>query len=156
MGLDKFDARILNLLQHDNQLTSAELAEKVNLSPASCLRRIRRLRDDKVIAADVSLVAPEKVGHGVTLVVLVSVERENAQLRNQFQAAMKQAPEVLQCYYVTGEVDFVLVLSLRNLSDYDAFSTRFFFDNPNVKRFSTMAVMNRVKVATAIEVQPDE
>jgi len=152
MKLDAFDAQILNVLQKDNQITSAEMATQVNLSPASCLRRMRRLREDGTIVADVSIVAPEAVGRNLTMIVLVSVERERPELLDEFKRSMQRTPEVMQCYYVTGDADFVLLVTAADMADYESFTQRFFFENPNIRRFSTMVVMNRVKFATMIPI----
>lgn len=156
MKLDAFDAQILNLLQENNQLTSNEMASRVNLSPASCLRRVRRLRDEGAIIADVSIVAPEAAGQNVTLIVMVSVERESLDLLDQFKRSVQRTPEVMQCYYVTGDFDFVLVITAADLTAYEAFTRRFFLENPNIRRFSTMVVMNRVKFTTTIPVDANE
>lgn len=156
MKLDAFDAQILNLLQQNNQITSNEMASSVNLSPASCLRRMRRLRDEGAIIADVSIVAPEMVGRSLTLIVLVSVERESPELLDQFKRSVQRTPEVMQCYYVTGDCDFVLVVAAADLSDYEAFTKRFFLENQNIRRFSTMVVMNRVKFGTMMPVEATE
>lgn len=152
MKLDAFDAQILNVLQKDNQITSAEMATQVNLSPASCLRRMRRLREEGTIVADVSIVAPEAVGRNLTMIVLVSVERERPELLDEFKRSMQRTPEVMQCYYVTGDADFVLLVTAADMADYESFTQRFFFENPNIRRFSTMVVMNRVKFATMIPI----
>ena len=143
--LDEFDIRILDALQDNNQRTSEELAELVHLSPASCLRRARRLREMKAIVADVSIVAPEVIGPRMTMIVLVSFEREQHDLIDSFKASMRADPQVTQCYYVTGSVDFVLFVSARDLADYERFTQKFFFENRNVRKFETMVVMSCAK-----------
>lgn len=143
--LDEFDLRILSALQENNQRTSEQLAELVHLSSASCLRRMRRLREIKAIVADVSIVAPEVVGPRMTMIVLVSLEREQHDLLDAFKASIRTDPQVRQCYYVTGTVDFVLLISVRDVADYEEFTRRFFIENRNVKRFETLVVMNCVK-----------
>lgn len=143
--LDEFDIKILDALQDNNQRTSEELADLVHLSPASCLRRARRLREIKAIVADVSIVAPEVIGPRMTMIVLVSFEREQHDLIDSFKVSMRADPQVTQCYYVTGTVDFVLFVSARDLADYERFTQKFFFENRNVKRFETMVVMSCAK-----------
>jgi len=145
MKIDAFDAKILSILQENNQIPSHELAQRVNLSPASCLRRVKRLRTEGVIAADVSIVAPEAVGKRMSMIVLVTVEREQPQLLDEFRRSMMQIPEVMQCYYVTGDADFVLIVNVVDMQEYEAFTNRFLFENRNVRRFQTMVVMNKVK-----------
>lgn len=143
--LDEFDLRLLDALQENNQRTSDELAEIVHLSPASCLRRTRRLRDSKVICGDVSIVAPEALGQRMTMIVLVSLEQEKLHLIDAFKASMRNTPQVTQCYYVTGAADFVIVVSVRDMDDYEAFTRQLFFENRNVRRFETLVVMGRTK-----------
>jgi Lrp/AsnC family leucine-responsive transcriptional regulator len=140
--LDEFDLKLLDALQENNQRTSDELADLVHLSPASCLRRARRLREIKAIVADVSIVAPEVTGPRMTMIVLVSFEREQYEVVDAFKVAMRAHPQVTQCYYVTGSSDFVMVVSVRDIADYEAFTQRVFFENRNVKRFETMVVMS--------------
>ncbi len=134
MKLDEFDAQILNILQENNQITSAKLSSRVNLSIASCTRRVRRLRKIGAIAADVSIVAPELIGRNLTMIVQVTVERERPDLLDEFKKSVQRTPEISQCFYVTGDVDFVLVVNSADLADYEAFTKRFFLENPNVRR----------------------
>ena len=102
MELDDFDRRLLDALQEDNRQTGEELAALVGLSPAACLRRAQRLRDEKVIERDVSILAPGAIGRRLTMGVLVTLEREGPDFVDAFKRAMRQAPEVMQCYYVTS------------------------------------------------------
>ena len=152
MQLDEFDIRLLEALQEDNQLNASELADQTRLSPGSCLRRIKRMREEGVIAKDVSILNPEAVGRKLTMVVLVSLERERVDLIEEFKKSMLKTSEVMQCYYVTGDADFVLVVTAVDMSDYEEFTKRFFFENTNVRKFTTLVVMNRVKFGTAIPI----
>ncbi len=148
--LDEFDLRLLDALQENNQRTSEELAELVHLSSASCLRRAKRLRDSKIICADVSIVSPEALGQRMTMIVLVSLEHEQVHLIDAFKASMRVTPQVTQCYYVTGAADFVIIVSVRDMEDYEAFTRQHFFENRNVKRFETMVVMTRSKFDVSV------
>ena len=149
--LDNFDIKLLTALQENNQRTSEELAALVSLSPAACLRRVKRLRDTRVISADVSVVSPEALGQRMTMIVVVSLERDQHDLIDAFMASMRGTPQVTQCYYVTGQADFVLVISVRDMEDYDAFTRAFFAENRNVKRFDTMVVMKRAKFELGVK-----
>jgi Lrp/AsnC family leucine-responsive transcriptional regulator len=155
MKLDDFDAKLLNLLQANNRLTSHELAKEVHLSPASCARRVARLRSEGVIEADVAIVAPDKLGKRLTMVVMVTVEREQPQLLDEFKRSMLSTREVSQCYYVTGDADFILIVNVEGMAEYESFTNRFLFENRNVRRFQTMVVMNRVKFETAVQAFAD-
>lgn len=154
--MDRFDAELLNLVQLDNRLTAAELSEKVGLSPSACQRRLRYLRETGVIEKDVSIIAPEKVGQQMTMIVEVSLEREQPDLIDQFKRTMAKQPEVMQCYYVTGDADFILVVTAKNMQDYEEFSRRCFQENLNIRRFQTNVVMDRVKTGFFIPVEEAE
>ncbi|MGH8382214.1 Lrp/AsnC family transcriptional regulator [Pseudomonas sp.] len=143
-ALDDFDLALLNNLQQDNSLPLRELAEQVHLSTASVQRRIQRLKSAGFIQANAAVVDPEKVGQVITLMVEVHADRtQSADLE-----LMKQAfsgPEIQQCYYVTGDADFMLVLTVASMSAFQALAQRLFHDNPNVKWFRTIVVLERVK-----------
>jgi len=152
-ALDSFDLKLLSLLQENNQMTAQQLSEQVHLSPVSCLRRIKRIRKHNVIHKDVSILNPDRVGHKLTMVVLVALEREHQDMSDQFKQSMLKLPEVMQCYYVTGEFDFVLIITIKDMKNYEAFSTRFFFENKNIRRFNTLVVISRVKVGLSIPLE---
>lgn len=144
--LDPFDRKILDLVQRDNRLTSDVIGEKVGLSATAVQRRLKRLRDTRVIEADVSIVSPKAVGQALQMMVMVSLERERADIIDRFKRSIRTAPEVMNGYFVTGEADFVLFVTTRNMEDYESFTQRFFYGNPDIKSFKTLVVMDRVKV----------
>lgn len=146
MELDAFDRRILAQVQRNARLTAAELSALVGLSPSACHRRLAALRQAGVIQAEVAVIDPRAVGRRITMVVTVTLEREHSDVITEFKRACRETVEITQCYYVTGQADFVLVLTSRSMEAYDAFVERFLFSNRNVRRFETMVVMDRVKV----------
>lgn len=150
--LDEYDKQLLQLVQGNNQLTSKELAEQVNLSPSAVQRRLAKLREEKVIEADVSIVSPSVVGLGITCVVDVILHDGDSISLEKFKAALKKCPEVMQCYFVTGTYDFVLIVNTRDMQHYESFSKKWLMDNPNVKHFYTHVVMDKVKVGYAIAI----
>lgn len=152
MELDRADIALLNAVQKNNKLTSEELAERAHLSPTACQRRLKRLRAEGVIEADVSIVSPKAVGRHVTVVVLVSLERERADIIDRFKAAIKNTREVMIGYYVTGDADFLLVVTAKDMEDYEQFTRRFFYENNDIKGFKTMVVMDRVKAGFAFPI----
>jgi Lrp/AsnC family transcriptional regulator, leucine-responsive regulatory protein len=153
--LDNFDLKLLNLMQVNARRTAEELSEEVGLSPSACLRRLNRLRETGVIEAEIAVVSPAAVGQRLTMVVEVSLERERPDIMSDFKKAMRATPEVVQCYYVTGEVDFILIVSVKSMSDYEIFTNDFLFNNKNIRRFSTLVVMDRVKVGLAVSIAED-
>jgi Lrp/AsnC family leucine-responsive transcriptional regulator len=155
MELDAFDTRLLALVQEDARRSTEALAHLVGLSPAAVQRRLKRLREEGVIAATVAVLAPAAVGRPMTFVVEVSMERERADLMDAFKRQVRTTPEVQQCYYVTGDTDFLMVVTARDMADYEAFTRRAFFGNPNIRRFRTSVVMDRVKVGLSVPVGDD-
>ena len=150
--LDHFDIALLNVVQENNLLTTERLADKVGLSATACQRRLKRMRAEGVISADVSLLSPEAAGTPVTLIVLVSLEREQRDLLDGFKRRIANYPEVTQCYYVTGNADFILVIRVASMEDYGAFTERAFFGDKNVKAFQTYASMQTVKFTTKFHI----
>lgn len=155
INLDKFDKQILEIMQVSNRTTSETIAESIGLSPASVQRRIKRLRDASVIQADVSVISPKAVGRPMTFIVQITLERERLDLMDTFKDAMKNNPQVQQCYYVTGSVDFVIVMTAADMAAYEEFTNKYFFDNANIKHFNTSVVMNSIKTGMYIPVETD-
>lgn len=153
--LDEFDVKLLKVVQYDNKLTAEAMSERVGLSPSACQRRLKQLRDRGIIEADISVISPETVGRQLTLIVQVTLERERPDIMDEFKRSMIATPEVMQCYYVTGEIDFILILTARNMRHYEQFTKQFFFDNPNIRRFHTLVVMDRVKAGLYVPIVAD-
>jgi len=152
--MDRFDARILEALQHNARLTAEALAQRVGLSPDACRKRLARLRAGDVIAAEVAILRPEAVGRRLILIVEVTLQSERLTDIDRFKRRMQEAPEVMQCYYVTGNADFIMIVSMRDMADYEDFTRRHFFAEENIVRFRTSAVMDRVKQGFSMPVTP--
>jgi Lrp/AsnC family leucine-responsive transcriptional regulator len=150
--LDRIDIGILQAVQLNNRLTSEELGTRVGLSATACQRRLKRLRAEGVIEADISIVAPKAVGRPVSMLVLVSLERERADIVDKFKAAIRATQEVMIGFYVTGDADFVLLITAKDMEDYEKFTRRFFYENHDIKGFKTMVVMDRVKASFALPI----
>jgi Lrp/AsnC family transcriptional regulator, leucine-responsive regulatory protein len=151
--LDRFDRAILAILQKDNTTPQRRIGELVHLSAAAVQRRIRRMEESGVIVANVALVDPVRLGRVITLVVEVSVESERLDLLDAAKARFAAAPEVQQCYYVTGETDFVLIVTVAAMAEYEALTRRLFFADGNVRSFRTHVVMDRLKTGGAVPVE---
>jgi Lrp/AsnC family transcriptional regulator, leucine-responsive regulatory protein len=150
--LDRIDIGILQAVQLNNRLTSEELGARVGLSATACQRRLKRLRAEGVIEADISIVAPKAVGRPVSMLVLVSLERERADIVDKFKAAIRATQEVMIGFYVTADADFVLLITAKDMEDYEKFTRRFFYENHDIKGFKTMVVMDRVKASFALPI----
>ncbi len=150
--MDRIDRKLLDLLQVDASRTNAELAELVGLSPSSCLRRIRRLKDAGVIDRVVALLAPAKTGRSLKAVVTVNLARHGKSYMRQFLSAAAAEPAVVQVYAVSGETDALLMLRLKDMEEFDALCERLFKTQSNVARYYTSFVIRTAKETTMIPV----
>ncbi|MBP0048266.1 Lrp/AsnC family transcriptional regulator [Marinobacterium sp. AK62] len=120
-GADLFDRKILEVLQQDGRISNQQLADTVGLSPAACWRRVRALEEKGVIAGYAALLDPEALGQGLSVFVLVSLQRHNIDSTEEFEQQVLTYPEVLQCFAVTGNADFVLRVVVPDMGSYDRF-----------------------------------
>ena len=151
-GLDKYDKLLLKHLQQNNRLTAEKLGEMVNLSTSAVQRRLTRLRKEKVIEADISIISPVAVGLEITCVVDVTLHLGNSKVIDRFKKLVLHAPEVMQCYYVTGTFDFVLIVNTKDMKQYEEFSKKYLMDNAEVKQFYTHVVMDKVKTGFSVNI----
>jgi Lrp/AsnC family leucine-responsive transcriptional regulator len=150
LPLDAADRRILDVLQSDNQITNLALAEKIGLSPPACLKRVRRLRSDKIIVKDVAVLDPESVGRSIVAFVGVELDRQREDVLAAFERKITAEPEVQQCYFVSGEIDYLLTVVCRDMEAYNGFARRVLANEHNIKRFRTSFSLSRVKYETRI------
>ena len=153
--MDKLDRRILAALQRDNLATAQELGDEIGLSASAVQRRIKRLREEGFVVRDTAVLDAAALGRHVTVIVDVTVDREAKQVVESFRRRAEATPAVQQCYYVTGEADFVLVITARSMDDYHQIARRLFLDDPNIKRFRTSVVMDSLKRTLDIPVRQD-
>lgn len=156
MELDRFDRQLLNLVQEDAAQTAERLAEQVGLSPSAIQRRLKRMREQGVITRDVAVVDPREIGRPTFFVVSLEIERERPELLAQLREWLSRRAEVQQAYYVTGETDFVIIMTARDTEAFDAMMSRLVQENPNVRRFTTNVVLNLLKQGLSIPVPLDE
>ena len=123
---------------------------RVNLSTAAVNRRLKRLAEEGVIERYTAVVAPDALGHELSIIVEVEVESERVDQLDALKRSFQACPQVQQCYYVAGECDFVLIFCVRSMDQYNQLTRELFFDNANVKRFKTLVAMNRVKVGLQV------
>lgn len=142
--LDGFDRRLLDLVRRDNQQPARVLAEKVGLSESAVSRRLRRLRDEGVIVADVSVIDPARVEPRILLHVLVEMDTQDRKVVNAFQRAMQVSPEVQGCWDVTGETDYLVTVSVRSMQEYEAFGIREMIPDKGVRAYKSMIVIREV------------
>lgn|SRR5690554_1580091 len=118
---DSFDRRILNELQRNGRISNQQLAEQVGLSPAACWRRVRALEEKGIIEGYSARLNPQKLGQTLTVFALVSLQRHNIDSTAEFEHQVMTYPEVLQCFAVTGNADFVLRVVVPDMPSYDRF-----------------------------------
>lgn len=152
MDLDPFDRRLLNLLQEDAGLTADRLAESVALSPSAIQRRIKRLRDQGVILRDIAVTDHRKIGNPTFFIVALEVERERPELLAQLRKWLAAQAHIQQVFYVTGEADFILVITAPDTETYDALMSDLVMQNPNVRRFTTNVALSVIKRGLAVPV----
>ena len=150
--LDSIDRRILEIVQRNNQLTNLKLAEKAHLSPPTCLRRVRRLRDEGVITGDVALVDPFKVGKSLIVFVEVVLERMHETVLAEFEKRIMSEPEIMQAYPISGDTDYLLVLLVTDMAAYQNFIRRLLVVDKNIKNFRSIFALHRTKFNTEVAV----
>jgi Lrp/AsnC family leucine-responsive transcriptional regulator len=150
--LDEVDRRILNVMQSDAALTNAELAEQVHVSPPTCLRRVKQLTEEGVIARQVAIVTPEKVGARLTAIVEITLDVQAADRMAEFEQHVAAEAAVLQCYRVAPGPDFVLIVQVADMPAYHALAHRLFATHTNVRNVKTYFSTFRSKFETRIAV----
>lgn len=152
--LDPSDLVLLDRLQTDAREKLDSLAAETGLSVPTVQRRLRRMREAGVIEAETARLSPDALGFPMTFLVLVELERERLDHLDAFRRKARAEPRIQQCYYITGEADFALIVLARDVQDFEALTRRVFFDDPNIKRFRTSVAMDRTKVGLAVPVDP--
>lgn len=153
MEIDRIDRKILAILQANNRIANVDLAAEVGLSPPACLKRVKRLRDEKVIIGDVALINPALAGNKMTLLVSVEMERDRGDIYSVFRQSVEKAPEVTQCYQITGGYDFILVISVPDIQAYERFIERVLHQDKNIRKFHTSVSTKTVKFSTGVNVE---
>ena len=157
MEFDATDIRLLDLLQSDASLSNQDLAERAHTSPATALRRVRRLVDEGVIERRVALLNPERVGggQGLTALVEVSLDRQGAEHLDAFEARAVAELAVQQCYRVSPGPDFVLVLWVAGIPAYNALVQRLFTQDANVRNVKAYFSVKRAKFDPRVALGPN-
>jgi Lrp/AsnC family leucine-responsive transcriptional regulator len=153
-SLDAIDFKILAALQEDARIANTDLAAAVGLSPAPCLRRVRALEERGVIRRHVSLVDPRAVGLPVSVFVNVSLERQVEAALNRFESVIATRPEVMECYLMTGDADYLLRVVCADLDAYERFVVEHLARIPGVASIRSSFALKQVKYSTALPVRP--
>jgi len=150
--LDSIDRVIVRELQADGRISNLDLAARVHLSPSACLRRVKRLEESGVIARYVALVDGKAVGQPGTSFTIVNLERLTVPAMEAFEDAVRQQPQILDCFYVAGSNDYLLRFTYRDAADLEQFHTDVLMRLPGVMRSNSMLVLRTVKRTTALQV----
>ena len=151
LPLDATDLRILEQLQTDASLSNLELAAAVHVSPATCLRRVKRLVEAGVIERRVALLSTEALGQGMTAIVEITLDAQGAEHLQAFEARAVAEREVQQCYRVAPGPDFVLVVRVADMPAYHALVQRLFTQDANVRNVKTFFTVYRAKFDPRVE-----
>lgn len=154
MELDNIDWELLAALQEDASLPNQELAERVHVSPPTCLRRVRRLREAGLIERQVAVLNEDAVaaqlGHGLSAIVEVTLDRQGAEHADAFERRAVAEPAVTQCWRVAPGPDFVLILRVPDMPAYQVLAERLFTQDANVRNVKAFFATRRAKFGTAI------
>ena len=152
ISLDSIDVVLLERLQDDASPTNQELAAAVGISPPTCLRRVRRMREAGLIARQVALLQPDilahALGHGLHAIAEILLDRQNAEAQDAFEARAVAEPCVAQCWRMASGADFVLVLQVRDMPHYLALAARLFTQDTNVRNVKLHFATKRAKFET--------
>ena len=148
------DLQILAQLQHDASLSNQALAEAVHTSAPTCLRRIKRLREAGLIERQLAVLNPERlalaIGHGLTAIVEITLDRQDAEALARFEARVQDEAAVQQCYRVSPGPDFVLVVHAAHMAAYQALTQRLFTSDANVRNVKSFFSIKRSKFGAAL------
>jgi DNA-binding Lrp family transcriptional regulator len=143
--LDKIDRRILAIVQKDARRPAELIGAEVGLSASAVQRRMSRMRDERIITAEVAVIDPMSVGHPLTMIVDVEVERERPELLASLKQWIAAQPFIQEAWYVTGAGDYVLIVIARDVDDFEASMQRMIAENANVRRFHTRVALSTLK-----------
>lgn len=148
-NLDAIDFALLAQLQDDSSLSNQDLAARVHISPATCLRRVKRLWEARLIEREIAILSPERlaaaVGHGLEAIVEVSLDRQGSEEQEAFEQRVIADDAVQQCYRVSPGPDFILVVHARDMPDYLALAQRLFTGDANVRNVKAFFAVKRAK-----------
>lgn len=148
--MDALDLRILERLQQDARISNVELARAVNLSPSPCLARVRALEEDGTIEKYVTLLNPKKIGITVSVLVQVTLEKQVEPALEAFERAVRERPEVMECYLMTGDADYLLRVLVPDVPAFERFILEFLSRVPGVGNIKSSFALKQVKYQTAL------
>ena len=149
-AIDAVDIRILAALQEDAKLTNVELASRVSLSPSPCLARVRRLETAGIISRYVTVLNPLALGLGVSVFIQIRLEKQVEHALDDFEAAMHRHPEVMECYLMTGDSDYLVRVVVADIPALERFIVDELSKTPGVANIRSSFALKQVKYTTAL------
>jgi Lrp/AsnC family transcriptional regulator, leucine-responsive regulatory protein len=150
--LDATDRRILTVLQKEGRITNADLAERVNLSPSACHRRVERLEDDGVIAGYVALLDTRKMGRPTTVFVEITLQGQADDLLDAFEREVARVPDILECHLMAGTADYLIKIMAEDTEDFARIHRQFLSRLPGVRQMQSSFALRTVVKTTALAV----
>ena len=152
MSLDKFDKKILQELQQNGRISNVELAGRLNLSESACLRRVKSLEDSDYIESYNALLNQKKMGLTDTVFVHIVLRREEQTELAAFESAIKKIPEVMECYLMTGEFDYLLRIVVSNMADYERLHNESLTRLPGIARVNSSFAIRTVRKTSQLPI----
>jgi len=150
--VDVLDKKILKELQKNNRISSEDLGMIVGLSATACQRRLKKLRQSNVISKEVAVLNGIELDNYVTVIVEVTIKQGATQNIDKFKKKMLDCEQVQQCFYVTGQADFILIITSKNMLEYEKLTKKLFFVDNNIQKFHSTVSMDNVKVGLNIPI----
>ncbi len=154
--LDDTDRSILTELQADSSISNVELARRISLSPPAVHARIKSLEERGYVLQYAAILDREKVGYDMLCLVNVTLQMHNMENINLFRDAVNQMPEVLECYFITGEFDYLLKVAVRSRKELERFLMEKLTPIPGIARIATSIVLTEIKFTTSLDLSSDE
>jgi len=152
--MDNLDRKILRIVQRNCQLKAEAIAEEVGLSASAVQRRLRQLRQDRVITSEIAVVDMKQIGGGMTFIAGLEIERENYDALQRLRLWAGQDDSIQQLFYVTGSVDLIAIITARDVAEYDEIAARIMRENSQIRRINTNVVLKSIKSGLFVPV-PD-
>ncbi len=156
LEIDDTDKAILTELQNDSSISNVELARRISLSPPAVHARIKRLEELGYVRQYAAILDREKVGYDMLCLITVTLEMHHMQNINLFRDAIIQMPEVLECYFITGEFDYQLKVAVRSRKELERFLMEKLTPIPGIARISTSIVLTEIKFTTGLLLNDEE
>jgi len=153
LHLTETDARILELLQENARISNVSLARRVKLSPSACLRRVRALEEAGFVRGHVTLLDPMRLGLGVSVFIQVSLEKKDETSLKRFERAIAPRPEVMECYLMTGDSDYLLRVVVPDVAAFERFLMEHVTKIPGIAMIKSSFTLKQVKYTTALPLE---